>query len=578
MLARSMLVTVVLLCPLGSPRLRALEPLPEKLVVLTFDDSVRSHFTVVRPLLLERGFGATFFVTEGFDFLDNKRDYMTWEQIAQLHRDGFEIGNHTGDHLAITEETLDQLPEQLEAIRSRCLKNGIPAPVTFAYPGNATTAGAFPILEAHGILFARRGGSPEHPYETGGGFAYEPGFDHPLLIPSAGDARPVWELADFKRAVEQAGFGRVAVLQFHGVPDRAHPWVHSDPKRFELFMDYLAEHNFTVIALRDLARYVDPRVAPRRHEEIISDRVRMQKLDRSRANTRRPNQEDLEYWLRNMYVDHQFTTSEIATATGMTWSEVDQALARFDLLKAKGLPQQPRDRLHVLPYPGGRHPRIGFKDGAIRPQRETKCSVFAPWEGGGYVVVDVPEAIRVNADTAPELLYLAHTHVPTRWTRQNVELERREWTRLPDGGLQSERLLPNGVRFGATVTPTADAVEMEIWITNGTDEPLTGLQAQNCVMLKAAPDFNQLTTDNRLSEAPYAACRNEAGDRWLITAWEPHFRTGGNSYCPCLHSDPQFPDCPPGETRRVRGVLSFYAGTDVHDEFKRLDATGWRER
>ncbi|HEU4927232.1 MAG TPA: hypothetical protein VFT24_09300 [Vicinamibacterales bacterium] len=28
-----------------------LEPIPDKLVVLTFDDSMASHYTVVRPLL-----------------------------------------------------------------------------------------------------------------------------------------------------------------------------------------------------------------------------------------------------------------------------------------------------------------------------------------------------------------------------------------------------------------------------------------------------------------------------------------------------------------------------------------------
>ena len=62
----------------------ALEPIPEKLVVLTFDDSVKSHFTVVRPVLSKYGFGATFFVTEGFDFPTNKSDYMTWELLLLL--------------------------------------------------------------------------------------------------------------------------------------------------------------------------------------------------------------------------------------------------------------------------------------------------------------------------------------------------------------------------------------------------------------------------------------------------------------------------------------------------------------
>jgi peptidoglycan/xylan/chitin deacetylase (PgdA/CDA1 family) len=34
-----------------------------KVVVLTFDDAVKSHRTFVAPLLKELGFGATFFVT-----------------------------------------------------------------------------------------------------------------------------------------------------------------------------------------------------------------------------------------------------------------------------------------------------------------------------------------------------------------------------------------------------------------------------------------------------------------------------------------------------------------------------------
>jgi peptidoglycan/xylan/chitin deacetylase (PgdA/CDA1 family) len=55
----------------------ALEPIPDKLVVLTFDDASRSHVTVAAPLLKKHGFGATFFIAEGFDFPTNKRDDMT---------------------------------------------------------------------------------------------------------------------------------------------------------------------------------------------------------------------------------------------------------------------------------------------------------------------------------------------------------------------------------------------------------------------------------------------------------------------------------------------------------------------
>src|SRR5262245_48951553 len=38
---------------------RALEPIPDRLVVLTFDDSSRSHIAVAAPVLKKHGFGAT---------------------------------------------------------------------------------------------------------------------------------------------------------------------------------------------------------------------------------------------------------------------------------------------------------------------------------------------------------------------------------------------------------------------------------------------------------------------------------------------------------------------------------------
>ena len=255
-----------------APCARAREPIPDKLVVLTFDDSVASQYSVVRPLLKRYNFFATFFITEGFTFPTNKTDYLTWEQIAELHKDGFEIGNHTRDHASATAKNFDRLPEQIEAINDRCREHGIPRPTSFGYPGNKIDPGALPILKKLGFRFARRGGAPEYPYEGGRGFAYEPGVDHPLLIPSAGDARPYWRLEDFQRAAQQAKNGKIAVLQFHGVPDHEHPWVNTPPELFAQYMKYLHEHGYRAITLRDLARYVDTDHTPSDPFAIIEKR------------------------------------------------------------------------------------------------------------------------------------------------------------------------------------------------------------------------------------------------------------------------------------------------------------------
>ena len=119
---------------------------------------------------------------------------------------------------------------------------------------------------------------------------------------------------------------------------------------------------------------------------------------------------------------HRFTPAEAGAALGLTADEVTAAAKRLGIDPTKRPERKAGDPLLVLPYPGGRHPRIGFRDGAIRPQRETKVSVFAPWADGGYAVADVPEAVWFEpAPKKPELLYLAHTHVPTIWDRQKVD-------------------------------------------------------------------------------------------------------------------------------------------------------------
>jgi hypothetical protein len=102
--------------------------------------------------------------------------------------------------------------------------------------------------------------------------AYEPGRDHPLLLPSAGDARPTWTLENFKRATAQARNGRIAILQFHGAPDVEHPWVHTPRERFEEYMKYLHDDGFKAIAVRDLAQYVEWRQKPDDPWKIIEQR------------------------------------------------------------------------------------------------------------------------------------------------------------------------------------------------------------------------------------------------------------------------------------------------------------------
>jgi peptidoglycan/xylan/chitin deacetylase (PgdA/CDA1 family) len=237
-----------------------LQPIPDKLVVLTFDDGNKSDVTFVAPLLQEYGFKATFFITEGLNFLENKEHYMTWEEVRKLHEEGFEIGNHTRHHRNVNDQSREELLADLAHIDCRCQENGIPVPNTFCYPGYSHGQAAVEVLLDHGFHFARRGTAPEFTYnlEGGRGPAYDPTVHHPLLIPTTGASGPGWTSDDFVWAVEQAQGGKICVLTFHGVPALEHPWVNTKPEAFETCMNYLQKNDCTVVALGDLAQYVNP--------------------------------------------------------------------------------------------------------------------------------------------------------------------------------------------------------------------------------------------------------------------------------------------------------------------------------
>eukprot|EP01045_Picozoa_sp_COSAG04_P023426 COSAG04_NODE_2780_length_3594_cov_5.982546_4_plen_163_part_01 len=123
------------------PRVR--RPIPDKLVVLTFDDGAKSQLTVAGPLLAELGFGGTFFITEGLSIPRDKllpepeRTHMTWPEVVRLHEMGrgrFDIGNHTEHHASVVGMSSAELQAELRTIDARCAEHGLPRTATFCYP------------------------------------------------------------------------------------------------------------------------------------------------------------------------------------------------------------------------------------------------------------------------------------------------------------------------------------------------------------------------------------------------------------------------------------------------------------
>lgn len=223
--------------------------IPERLVVLSFDDATASQYLVVAPLLKDYGFGATFFVCEFPPNFNDTTKYMNWRQIQALDRMGFEIANHTRNHPAIAKLSEKEITEQLDYIERKCDSMKIARPVTFAYPGYSLSLPVINVLQGKGYQFSRAGGSR----------AYDPTTDHPLLVPS-------WAMNDKNKpqimeAFNEAHDGKIVVLTIHGVPDAEHPWVNTSPELFKEYLQYLSENHFKVIALRDLGKYVNVKKA-----------------------------------------------------------------------------------------------------------------------------------------------------------------------------------------------------------------------------------------------------------------------------------------------------------------------------
>ena len=73
--------------------------LPEKPVMITYDDSRTEHFTIAAPVMEKFGFRGVFFI---MTITYNKKNYMTTDQIAQLAKNGHTVGLHSWDHTMVT--------------------------------------------------------------------------------------------------------------------------------------------------------------------------------------------------------------------------------------------------------------------------------------------------------------------------------------------------------------------------------------------------------------------------------------------------------------------------------------------
>ncbi len=82
--------------------------LPEKPVIITFDDGYRDNYENAFPLLKARKMTATFFVVT--DFIDEERPaYLSWDMVREMLAGGMSIESHGRNHVSLADKDTDYL-------------------------------------------------------------------------------------------------------------------------------------------------------------------------------------------------------------------------------------------------------------------------------------------------------------------------------------------------------------------------------------------------------------------------------------------------------------------------------------
>lgn len=240
-------------------------------LVFTFDDGIRTHYDLVRPLLKEHGMTGTFFIpgkrtlwrsrppqiTES-DGHDMQEGPLSWDEIAEMDAEGFEIGNHTNKHPRMTLLSSDRCLEEVSSLEAQLKANGIQQSSTFCYPGYHTNGTVSSVLKAMGhFKFARIGyctpdierGEPvggNRPENRKSVYYYTPGTTDPMFVNSTGIFNNWYSLDHFIDDVENTPEGCVAVFTAHGFA-RTSRW-----DLFKEMVQYVADNGHGTINLRDM--------------------------------------------------------------------------------------------------------------------------------------------------------------------------------------------------------------------------------------------------------------------------------------------------------------------------------------
>lgn len=139
--------------------------LPEKPVILTFDDNNKDHYENALPILKKYNYKAIFFVPTAY--VNKRGGVMTWDMLKELVDEGMEIGSHSSTHPNLTIIPKTQLYEEELRGSRKILEEKLGISIKFfAYPGGAKSKSVIQAVKETGYLSALSTiYDPNHSYE-----------------------------------------------------------------------------------------------------------------------------------------------------------------------------------------------------------------------------------------------------------------------------------------------------------------------------------------------------------------------------------------------------------------------------
>lgn len=150
--------------------------LPQKPIVLTFDDGYDNNYTYMLPILEEHGMKATIYMVTN-DI--GRPGYLTWDQLREMQDRGVEIGSHTANHLPLTGLSREEREDEMRLSKLLMEWNGIRTVFSFSYPNGAYDETMPKMLRENEYLTAVTGEAGLNTFQTNPYLMHRVNIPHP---------------------------------------------------------------------------------------------------------------------------------------------------------------------------------------------------------------------------------------------------------------------------------------------------------------------------------------------------------------------------------------------------------------